>query len=121
MQHLFLMLIALSLFWGCDHVENIDLLGDWKPFLLKQGQDSLDVDLSKTRLTFSDNAQYIYRKTAFDMVSGQYILDYPILYLYPNTETDTSRLHILNLENDTLTLRMNHQNNERIMKLVKQD
>jgi hypothetical protein len=121
MQRVFLALIALGLFWGCDQIEEVDLLGDWKPLLLTQGQDSLDVDLSKTSLTFSDNAQYIYRKTAFEMVSGQYAIDYPILYLFPNTQTDTSRLQILNLENDTLTLRMNHQNNERIMKLIKQD
>ena len=110
---------ALYLVWGCASVQEHDLLGTWKPFELVDN-DSLAVDLSKSELRFKNGTQYVYQKTALEIVSGQYKVDYPILYLYPNTAADTARLQILKLEEEVLTLRMNNRGKEQILKLKRQ-
>lgn len=112
------LLMASILVFGClacDKYANSDIAGNWEAIELTEAGDSLEVDLASIGFSFSEDGQYHFSSTLEYEEAGTFRLDGPYLF-----STDTLKLplrekavEIIQLNSDTLALRMKEMGKER--------
>ncbi len=117
----YLLFLIMSVF-SCQKQPNIDLTGTWKAIELTQEGDSLEIDLGEVSFKFMENGRYQFNSTLKYKEAGTYHIDGPFLF---STDTTQNILHekaveIIQLSGDTLILRMEELDKERVMVLKKE-
>ena len=107
---------------ACEKYANADIAGEWRALSLTEAGDSLAVDLSAIRFTFTEDGRYQFKSTLDYKEAGQFRLDGPYLF-----STDTLQpplrekaVEITYLSADTLELRMKELGKERLMLLERE-
>jgi len=118
-----LTVIGLVLFGiGCSNINfsEKDLTGTWQAVLLTEGQDTFMYDLNNVRLNFEEDKRYSYQGNLKNQEAGTYHLIGKILYTKDTINSNAEKaVEIMNLQNDSLKLKMNDSGNIRILSLIK--
>ena len=98
----------------------MSLTGEWKAGGLVIGDSVSNVDLTPVKLNILKNSRYSYVNNIGQIEAGTFILKDSMLITTDTTvkPTKESAVHILKAENDSLTLRMNINQQEAIMYFV---
>ena len=95
-------------------------MGYWKASSVVEEGDTLDLDLSNVKLVFDQPADFIYQHTQRDSMSGSFSLEGALINLYVGSpQKDTIVIQVNELNERTLTLRMNHEGRERLVTMTK--
>ena len=115
-----ILLATGALVCACVSINEADLQGNWKANLVMEGSDTIAADLSATLLTLSPSHDFVYQMTNIESMTGTYQLDRDILELRDQSTSETIRVQIIEHANEALTLRMNHDGQERLVRFVRQ-
>ncbi len=118
----FLIVLTASLIISCNPDEPLSLVGSWKATELKEEGQPLEVELDKIKFTFQENQTYTYNSTLKYREAGRYQLRSKYLY---TTDTLNQALvekvvEIVRLTNDTLVIKMEDNEKERLLTLAKE-
>lgn len=116
-----LLFLVLSMLACQDH-SSTDITGVWKAIELAQEGDSLEINLEEVSFEFTKNGRYKFNSTLKYKEAGTYHIDGPFLFSTDTTQTieQEKAVEILQLSGDTLILRMEELNKERVMVLKKE-
>lgn len=121
-----------SIFWivaiagmlaGCTGMSKSKLAGDWQAVQMIEDGKLSEIDIRSVKLSFHKNGRYAYFGNLKTTEAGTFRLAPPILY---STDTTTASrvekaVEILLLSSDSLILKMEHEQRERILKMVRAD
>jgi len=105
---------------GKKETAKMSLTGEWKAGGLVIGDSVSSVDLTPVKLNILKNSRYSYVNNIGQIEAGTLILKDSMLITTDTTvkPTKENAVHILKAENDSLTLRMNINQQEAIMYFV---
>lgn len=120
MNKIIAILITTSiLFTACQGHNYDDLAGNWQAVELTQEGDSLSVDLKEVAFNFNPNGRYEFESTLNYKEAGTFRLEGPYLFSKDTTRSmpKEKAVEIIQLAGDTLILRMEEAQKERIVVL----
>jgi hypothetical protein len=109
----FCFVLSFLIFFGCKGLDESQITGEWQATKVLDNNRIASVDLSNTNLSFLENRQFDYQASAFEKYRGSYQLRKDLLILSSQEPVDTFRCQIIELDEDEITLRMNHEGVER--------
>jgi hypothetical protein len=116
-----LVILFTCCYWiACTQYSPELLIGTWKASTVVEEGDTLDLDLSNVELSFELENDFIYQHTQRDSMSGKFKLDGALINLFVEVpQKDTIIIQLSELKDNALTLRMNHEGNERLVTMTK--
>ncbi len=119
-----ILLIALttSMLFGCSEDYSLSLVGRWQAAELKEEGKPIEVELDKIRFTFFDDQTYTYNSTLNYREAGRYELKSKYLYTTDtlNRVSIEKVVEVVHLTTDTMVIRMEDDNKERLLTLAKE-
>ena len=114
-------MIALFFFFACRTADTGILVGSWQAFEVLEEGEVLPVNTEEISFSFGEDASYQYSSTLNYREAGSYFVDTRYLFTTDtiNNASSEKAVEIIKLNPDTLFLRMQEGNKERIMKLKK--
>ena len=121
-RNIFILFIFLLTVACNDNTKGL-IAGQWSGIALVEEGDTLAIDPSIIQFSFDpEKSIYTYRSTLNYQEAGKYYIQSKYL-VTTDTTTDKAEeksVEILNLQNDTLSLRMMDSNKERVLTFVKE-
>lgn len=116
---LFFLLLALS---ACKQYEEDQLSGTWRGSAILEADQPLDIEPSNIRLILAPDGSYRYESTLNYQEAGTYFMDQQYLYTMDtiNQASTEKAVEIILLNQDSLHLRMNENDKERLLKMVRE-
>lgn len=106
---------------ACRTADTGAIVGSWQAFEVLEEGEPLLVNAEEINFSFGDDASYQYSSTLNYREAGSYFVDAKYLFTTDtiNNASSEKAVEIIKLNPDTLFLRMQEGNKERIMKLKK--
>ena len=124
MKHFLLFFLLVTFLFACGPAYSPEeLSGDWTGLRFTQEGDSVPIDPAQLRFRFDETGEYTFNGTLRYEESGNYRLERDLLYT-KDASRDTSMekaVKILQLDPDTLVLKMNAAGREQLLTLKKTD
>lgn len=97
------------------------MLGSWEAIEVTEEGQPLGVNVQEIGFTFLDEGRYTYRSTLNYKEAGSYYVESQYLFTTDtvNQATSEKAVEILQLNQDSLFLKMNDNGKERLLKLVR--
>lgn len=114
-------LCCLFTITACGPYATDDLVGEWQAVGLSEEGDSLKVDASDVRFSFSASGRYQYFSPLNYHESGLYNIEGKYLLWTDTTRSEQAEkaVEIVKLINDSLVIKMNNEGKERLMVLLR--
>lgn len=119
--HRYTTYLALLFLLSCSPAKENFLLGSWEAIEVTEEGQPLGVNVQEIGFTFLDEGRYTYRSTLNYKEAGSYYVESQYLFTTDtvNQATSEKAVEILQLNQDSLFLKMNDNGKERLLKLVR--
>ncbi|MBR9922823.1 MAG: hypothetical protein GYB31_18505 [Bacteroidetes bacterium] len=115
-----LFIFAFYLF-SCGINNESILLGNWQAVNIEEEGNALKVDPGVVKFNFKENGNYTFSSTLNYREAGSWNLEGNILYTLDtvNQQSVEKAVQVLHLSTDSLSIKMNRNDNSRIIELKK--
>lgn len=123
-MNFFFKAISYSIFLlllSCNSTNEVELVGNWQAFEVLEEGELLPVNYKEIKFSFHADESYKYFSTLNYREAGSYFVEKPYLYTRDtlNQASSEKAVEIIKLTPDSLFLKMNEGNKQRILKLAK--
>ncbi len=116
----FTVLLGISLLLACRDHSSEALTGSWRANSVVEEGDTLDLDLANVFLDFTKDRHFHYKHTQLDSLSGTFKLADGLINLHVlSPSADTIIIQLMDLTDESMILRMNHDGRERLVTMVR--
>ena len=119
--HLFAIIIPLlAIACGLDYSK--ELIGSWQAVEVTQEGAPMDLSPEEVNMSFDNDGRYRFQGTLNYIEAGSYYLEKDLLYTLDtiNGQSVQKVVQITDLQNDSLTIRMQAGDQQQVLKLVRQ-